>query len=420
MGILGSVLGSKNDLSHDPVAQLINNGDTIQDLNGICEPLTQLAYQKFAIELCIDLLATYVARTDWRYYEKKKHTSHQIESLLNVRPNPVQTSTEFFKHWVSEMLWNQQALVVQHNNSLYVASEYTVNMPSFDSLNFTDVYIFDKKAPKQRYSQSEAFLLNMQNGDLFSLLRSYQRQYGKLLQSAVDGFQTNKTKRYIMTNPTYRAQTTEVQDRFNEMLERNLHAFANGTGKASLYAKPKDVELEDFSDKQIASASDARGLMEDIFNRTANAFHIPPAYLYGQTLSENELQAMLRDAVLPLVELFQQGINDFQFKELQYRNGTMVKADTMRLQLVDLNKTGTFIKNVLPTGVLTLGDISERYLQGDALPADIADLRVITKNYATVEDFVSGNVAQPTATTVNEEVTQTEEEITDEERTEDE
>lgn len=394
MGILGKFINSPTsvDVSEDPVARMINNGDTIQDLNEFCSPITQLAYQKFAIELCIDLIATYVARTDWRYYSKKKHTSHQLESLLNVRPNPVQTSNEFFKHWVSEMLWNQQALVVSHKNSLYIASEYQVNMPSFDSLNFTEVRIFDKEAPKTKYSQSEAFLLTMQNRDLFSLMRAFQRQYGELLQSSVDGYQSNRTKRYVMSNPTYRAGTTEVQDKFNEMLERNLRSFVTATGKSAVYAKPKDLELEDFSDKQIGTAGDTRSLMKDIFERTANAFHIPPAYLFGETLTEAQLQAMLRDAILPLVELFQQGFNDFQFNETQYRGGTRIKADTMKLQLVDLNKVGTFIKNVLPTGTLTLGDISERYLQGDALPDDIADLRLITKNYATVEDFVSGNV----------------------------
>lgn len=399
MGIFGSFFGSR-DVSNDPVAQAIQTGDTIQDLNNMfCMPMVQLAYQKFAIELCVDLLATYVARTDWRYYAKKKHTPHKIESLLNVRPNPVESSNEFFKHWAYEMLMNGEALIVQVDDSIYIASEYNVNMPSFDRLTFSDVYIFDKAAPKLVYDQSEAFLLRLQNRDLTSLMRAFQRQYGELLQSSVDGYQSNRTKRFIMTNPDYRTMNTEVQETFNKMLEANLKQFATATGKSAVYAKPENVVLEDFSDKQIGTAGDTRSLMRDIFERTANAFHIPPAYLFGDTLTETQLQAMLRDAVLPLVELFQQGFNDFQFKEVTYRGGTMVKADTMKLQLVDLNKVGTFIKNVLPTGTLTLGDISERYLQGDAMPDDLADVRLITKNYATVENFLNGDVTETPATT---------------------
>lgn len=394
MGILSRFTGS-NNVSNDPVAQTIQTGDTIPDLNNMfCNPMTQLAYQKFAIEMCVDLIATYVARTDWRYYKDKKHSSHQLESLLNVRPNPVQTSTEFFKQWVYELLMNQQALIVQINNNLYVATDFVANLTNFDKLTFSGVWIFDKQAPKKTYTQKEAFIVTPQSGDLFSLMRSFQKQYGDLLQSSVDGYQSNRTKRFIMTNPMYRTQNTEVQETFNAMLEANLKSFATATGKSAVYAKPQEVTLEDFSDKQIASASDTRLLMKDIFDRTANAFHIPPQYMFGDTLTEMQLQTLLRDAVLPIVELFQQAFNDYQFTELQYRNGTQIKADTMKLQLVDLNKVGTFIKNVLPTGTITLGDISERYLQGDALPDDLKDVRLITKNYATVEQFMNGDVVE--------------------------
>lgn len=402
MGILSRFTGSGN-VSNDPVVGAIKTGDTIQDLNNMfCNPITQLAYQKFAIEMCVDLIATYVARTDWRYYKNKKHSSHQLESLLNVRPNPVQTSTEFFKQWVYELLMNQQALIVQINNNLYVATDFVANLTNFDKLTFTDVWIFDKQAPKKTYTQKEAFIVTPQSGDLFSLMRSFQKQYGDLLQSSVDGYQSNRTKRFIMTNPMYRTQNTEVQETFNAMLEANLKSFATATGKSAVYAKPQEVTLEDFSDKQIASASDTRLLMKDIFDRTANAFHIPPQYMFGDTLTEMQLQTLLRDAVLPIVELFQQAFNDYQFTESQYRNGTLIKADTMKLQLVDLNKVGTFIKNVLPTGTITLGDISERYLQGDALPDDLKDVRLITKNYATVEQFMNGDVVEQNTPTEEE------------------
>lgn len=402
MGILSRFTGS-NNVSNDPVAQAIQTGDTIPDLNNMfCNPMTQLAYQKFAIEMCVDLIATYVARTDWRYYKNKKHSSHQLESLLNVRPNPVQTSTEFFKQWVYELLMNQQALIVQINNNLYVATDFVANLTNFDKLTFSGVWIFDKQAPKKTYTQKEAFIVTPQSGDLFSLMRSFQKQYGDLLQSSVDGYQSNRTKRFIMTNPMYRTQNTEVQETFNAMLEANLKSFATATGKSAVYAKPQEVTLEDFSDKQIASASDTRLLMKDIFDRTANAFHIPPQYMFGDTLTEMQLQTLLRDAVLPIVELFQQAFNDYQFTESQYRNGTLIKADTMKLQLVDLNKVGTFIKNVLPTGTITLGDISERYLQGDALPDDLKDVRLITKNYATVEQFMNGGVVEQNTPTEEE------------------
>lgn len=409
MGILSRFTGS-NNVSNDPVAQTIQTGDTIPDLNNMfCNPMTQLAYQKFAIEMCVDLIATYVARTDWRYYKNKKHSSHQLESLLNVRPNPVQTSTEFFKQWVYELLMNQQALIVQINNNLYVATDFVANLTNFDKLTFSGVWIFDKQAPKKTYTQKEAFIVTPQSGDLFSLMRSFQKQYGDLLQSSVDGYQSNRTKRFIMTNPMYRTQNTEVQETFNAMLEANLKSFATATGKSAVYAKPQEVTLEDFSDKQIASASDTRLLMKDIFDRTANAFHIPPQYMFGDTLTEMQLQTLLRDAVLPIVELFQQAFNDYQFTELQYRNGTQIKADTMKLQLVDLNKVGAFIKNVLPTGTITLGDISERYLQGDALPDDLKDVRLITKNYATVEQFMNGDVVEQNTPTEEPEIPLSEE-----------
>ena len=362
------------------------------DINEYCKRTVDLSYKRLAIEIAVDLIGNAVARVDWKEFKNNKEQNGLVSSLLNSEPNKQETSSLFFKKLTRKLLLDQEVLIVPHKGFLYIADDFTREFVSFDKVAYHTICINGMKAPNRVYYDKDVIYMNYGNEMLRRFLDAYMAQYTDLVSASEAGFKGNKTRRFVLSSDQYRAQLTDVQKEFNEMMEQQLTQFMNADGKASLYAKPKNVELEDMSDKNYMLATDTRNLVRDIFEMAANAFHIPPEYMLGGQVTQIVVDNFLVNSVYPIVDMFKEAFNNYQYPELTRRKGTGIRPDTTKSRIVDLKTIGTFIAQVFPTGALTLNDIVTKYLQLDSLPEDIADTRVITKNYSELGSFISGDV----------------------------
>lgn len=247
-----------------------------------------------------------------------------------------------------------------------------------------------KDAPKKVYNMQESIYLTYADTNIRAYLESYMKLLNDLASTASTAYKNNKTRRFVLGSDHIRSNLTEVQQNFNKMMEQQLASFISSSKASAVYAKPKNAELVDMSDKNFMMINDSRGIITDIFTTVANTFHIPPEYMLGGALNQVIVDNFLINAVYPVVDLFKEGFNNQQFSELERRNGTLVKPDTTKSRIVDLKTIGTFIAQVFPTGALTLNDIVTKYLQLDELPDEIGNTRVITKNYSELDQFING------------------------------
>lgn len=386
---------------YDGVPWGTDNKATIEDFNAICSPLEVIGYRSLAIEIAVDLISNSFASVVWNEYKQGKQVKNNVYNLLNIAPNKTEVSQDFMKRVARRLLLDKEALIIPTNNneSLFLAdTDFTRRFIKFDTLKYSNVKINTFDAPLRVYTSENVIYLTLHNDKLIKFLNAYQSDYDKVLKSATNSYQTNKLKKYYISSDAYRSQLSEVQQAYNDKATKNMNAFLTSTNSTQVFAKPKGYEISQLQDNQLETASDVRNLITDVFNMTANAFHIPPEMMFGGSVNQMIIDNYLVNAVMPLVEVFTNGFNVWNYTAKELNKDSYVKADTSAMRLTDLNTVGNFIQKVFPTGALTLGDVITKYLHLDKPEDEINDLRVITKNYGTVEQFINGDFASEPAT----------------------
>lgn len=368
------------------------------DLETMCCDLEQsLSYRKLALEIATDLVGNTVASVNWKEFDKSTLKQGKLHYTLNVSPNELETSSEFFKHYVKRMFYDGECLIVPdlRTGNLYIAESFDVTTKSRSQRFFTNIsYVDCDTVDETLYTSNEVIHIEYNKDNIRRFMNNYLTDYEALVKSAVGSYQSNKTRRFILSSNMFQAQTTDTQKAMNEMFTQQLSQFAGSSTTASVYAKGDNWKVEDFSDKQIESAKDSRDLINDIFAVVAQTYHIPVQMiltgLTGATVTDKIIENYLLNIVYPLTNLFKEGFNKYNYTPTQYQKGSKVEADTSKVRLANMQTLGTFIASVFPTGALSLNDIVTEYLQLPPLPEDIGNIRVITKNYAKIDDFNQG------------------------------
>ncbi len=362
---------------------------------------TSLSYRKLALEIASDLVGNTVAAVNWKEFTSGKRIKGETDYLLNISTNELQTSSEFFKQYVKKMFYDGEVLIIPDTTTgrLYIAEDFTQQTISrgkkiYHHVTYTDVPEMDERT----YSNDEVIHIEYNKNNIRTFMNNYLNDYEKLISAAQSSYKANKKRRYVLSSRMFQAQTVEAQQEINELYTKNLADFAGGDKESSVYAKGDNWTVEDFSDKQIESAKDSRDLINDVFGVVAQTYHIPVQMILtgisGVTVTETIVENYLLNIVYPLIDLFAEGFNTYNYSKDEYFQGNKVLADKSKLRIANLQTLGTFIAAVYPTGALSLNDIVTDYLQMEELPAEIGNTRVITKNYATIEDFQKGLTAK--------------------------
>ena len=362
---------------------------------------TSLSYRKLALEIASDLVGNTVAAVNWKEFTSGKRIKGETDYLLNISTNELQTSSEFFKQYVKKMFYDGEVLIIPDTTTgrLYIAEDFTQQTISrgkkiYHHVTYTDVPEMDERT----YSNDEVIHIEYNKNNIRTFMNNYLNDYEKLISAAQSSYKANKKRRYVLSSRMFQAQTVEAQQEINELYTKNLADFAGGDKESSVYAKGDNWTVEDFSDKQIESAKDSRDLINDVFGVVAQTYHIPVQMILtgisGVTVTETIVENYLLNIVYPLIDLFAEGFNTYNYSKDEYFQGNKVLADKSKLRIANLKTLGTFIAAVYPTGALSLNDIVTDYLQMEELPAEIGNTRVITKNYATIEDFQKGLTAK--------------------------
>lgn len=378
---------------------------------------TELTYKRLALEIAIDLVANSIARADWKQFENKEHVEKSLYYKLNVATNETETSTEFFKHYTKRMMLDGEVLIYPDTltGNLYIADSFSQIPVSFNRFKYENISI-NNQMLKKTLSQEEVIYLQYNQDNIRAFMDSYVSTYNKLIDSAVYGYQSNKTRRFMLDSKMFKGQTNQSQQDLNTLMAQNLADFASSTAGSKIYAKSNDWEVKDMSDSQIESANDSRRFIRDIYDIVANTYHIPVQMIMtsweNTEVTQNVIDNYLVNAVFPMIDLFKEGLNRYNYSENEYLTGNKVQPDLTKVRLTDLKTIGTFIAQVFPTGALSLNDIVDNYLHLDKLPEELGDTRVITKNYQNIDDFKAGIEPDMTGTSFEEKTTiETEENV---------
>lgn len=369
-----------------------NTGSGTISLNACSFELpVELFYKKLAIDSSVSLIANAMTKARFRTLEEGKLHKGNTHYLFNVRPNKNQNSSEFIHEWVSNLLYENEALIVQIDDELYIASdwdkkEFALKENIYEGITIKNLTL------ERSFSETEVFYFRLNNDNILDVVNGLYASYGKLLMAATNSYKRKNSKKYFMRIGSALSQKDEDVDNLTEMFSEQFKKFYNSDGD-SLWPIQEGVELEDSSAKSSNDKTDSRdirAIVDDVFDFVAMAFHIPKGLLKGDVADVSAMtDNFLTFCVNPIAELMADEINSKMYKKDEYLNGTRLVVDTRLIKAVDVGALANAADKLLLSG--THNPDENRDMMGlEPLNEDWSTQYYVTKNYGTTDEALKG------------------------------
>ena len=373
----------------------IKNAGNAQELISACglnEQAARLALGDIAIKCAAWLIGGLVAKCEFRTFQQYNPLKGEEYYLWNVRPNPSQNSTQFIQEFIYRLCMNNEALIISHGGSIYVADSFYREERGFQEAIFSSISVNNKFLPGALpASQVMYFKLNNQNAA--SLIRNIQAGYDSMIAEATERYLKSGGEKLILKISSF----AEKDKSFEEKISKYLNDYFRK------YFSSKDAVLplfEGYDVDSVASKTEKKGADEvegiikikrESMDTAAQAFKIPPAILRGDVADVSVLvDNLLTFCIDPICTQVEEEICSKRYSKSEYLSGTKLSIDTTAIKHIDIMSMAANADKLIACGLYSIDDLREKI--GEApLKTKFSSEYVRTKNYAAEGGETNGN-----------------------------
>ena len=367
---------------------------TIVNIDGMYGGLEgELFYKELAIQTSINLIANTVARSEFLTFEKGKEVKKQNYYLLNVEPNQNKSSSKFWRDVIHKLVYENECLVVQINDMLYVADSFTQVKFALKENIYKDIVI-DEYELKDVIVESKVLHFELHDQRIATVIDGIYADYSKLIKASSMNYKKNNARRGTLEIPANYPQTEKAQEDLQTLLSKRFKKFFEAEGGSVLPLtnglKYQELESNIGAKSSAVEGRDIRGFIDDIFDYVAIAFQIPPSLLKGNTVdTKDAVNNFLTFCINPLAELLTDEINRKLYGKELFLKNTYTKLDTTRIKVVDIKEVANALDILTRVGAYTIND-SLKVLGIEPIDDEIGGIRFMTKNYTPIEEMLKG------------------------------
>lgn len=360
-----------------------NKRSTVTIEEYFCRLQADFIYRRFAIETCIDLIANAMSKAEFKSYEKGKRKKNEMYYRLNVAPNGKTNATEFRKKMIRRLVYYNEVLIVsptEGSSELFIADSWNVNEYALKDNVFTQVTVNNMVLDRE-FTESEVIYIKYADVQIRQLVDAYYNAYGKLIASAMNVYKRSNARRLVMKGNLFRAQDNQNQNNINKMMTSQFKEFFEADNAGAVFQLQEGYDLLDFSDTNKKDSRDIKNLIDDIFEATASAFHVPKNLFKGDMSGlSDQVDAFLMFEINPLAELIQDAFNSTVYDIQEYLDGDYLRVDTTMIKVISFKDLVESGDKAIGSGQFTINEMREK-VGNDITDDPRANKIYITKNY---------------------------------------
>ena len=364
--------------------------DDIMKDKDVQSAMYEVYLRELAFWTCVNKIANAISKCEFKTYIKKKEVKGQEYYLWNYEPNQNQNATSFMNKLIGKLYRNNECLVVEVNNHIYVADSYSKEVLALKEYRFSGI-TFDGYELSETREMSEVMFFELNSENMRNLTNGMYETYSKLLIYAQDAYKKSRGKKGILNIGAIAQESENFDETFQELMSTHFkNFFESDSAVLPLF---DGYEYQDISESgktySTESTRDIKSLADDIFEFTARAFSFPPSLAKGDVQDTGKaIDELLTFVIDPLIKMLQQEINRKRNGYTGFKAGNYVKIETLAVKHIDIFDIATPVDKLISSGVFTINDILE-VLGKPKIEEDWANQHFMTKNYSKIQDLLS-------------------------------
>lgn len=365
---------------------------TIQEIMGdpsVKGAMMDVYLRELAFWTCVNKIANAISKCEIKTYKNGKEVKEREYYLWNMEPNQNQNATAFFTKLIGQLYRNNEALVVEVNQRLYVADSYGKEIYALKDYVFTGITIDDYQLSESK-RMSEVLFFELNSRDMRFLMNGMYESYTQLLTYAQNAYRKSRGHKGILNIEGIAQEQDNFDETFDELMTKHFKTFfEKDNAVLPLFEGYTYTDIsQNAKTYSTESTRDIKALVDDIFEFTARAFSFPPSLAKGDVQDTSKaVDELLTFVVDPLAKMIQQEINRKRSGYTGWKKGTYIRIDTLAVKHIDIFDIATPVDKLISSGAFTINDILE-VIGKPRIEEEWADQHFMTKNYSIVQSIL--------------------------------
>lgn len=350
--------------------------------------IEKIALYEMAKEKAINMIAHAIAKSEFIVNGKNGREKEHAYWVLNVRPNPNETATDFWIEVIKKLLSEGESLICCIKENLYRVDTYTSDDKVMIPRTYSNITIIsnDERVKIEKiFNADDIIHLKSGNEKIKTYMEKVLSLYNEVASAMCAAKKIASTPKFSMDidgqMPLIRKkgedgkEKTLTIDEYKSQIKKMIESE-----EVEILTNSAGLKISAFGIESNVSSEDITKMANEIMLECAMAFDIPKAVFLGEiTEKADSTNEFITFAVGWIVELLNDSMNAKLVGEEEYLKGRYIWIDMSRYKHVDIIESANNLDKLRSIGYNY--DEVRRLTGWDELNTEFSQERVITKNY---------------------------------------
>lgn len=352
--------------------------------------VTKLAIADMAMEKAVNMIAKAIAKSEFIVQRNNERVKDDIYWMLNIRPNPNETATEFWIEVIKKLLLNQECVIVHMKGCLYRCNSFSVDSSVDKGKQYSNIVIETKEDTLQvmrKFKSDDVMHLKNPNRKIQQYLKSTINLYNAIVSGLANGKKLTSTPKFELDTGSTSTPILRSKDENGKDITLTIDEYKNKVKKLleseeiEILTNKSELKIGQIKIDTNITSEDIVKLSKEIYTECAYAFDIPKAVFLGEiTEKADSTNEFITYAVSWLVELLNDSLNAVVVGKDDYlKKGEKIWIDMSRYKHRDIIDSAIGLDKLRGIG-FTFDELLE-LLGREPLNTEFSKARALTLNY---------------------------------------